>query len=1163
MLSFIYLYELKYWLRKPIIYIYFGVFFCFSLVSFLGTGGFFDEPIKATETVRFLNSPHELNYLFQYLGKLFLFLIPAIIGTSIYKDFKYKVYPVLYSYPIDKKAYLTGKFLGAFTIVVVIALSTGVAFLLGEMLLGNENPKIGLFNMIGYLQAYLIFLIPNLFVFGVFVFAIVALSRNIYSGFILVIFLFLLQLITENSFQGNDLLIAITDPFGQNAVGFETQLWTLTEQNSKLIPLLGAVLYNRIFWLALAIIVGYFLFKLFTLSQNGFQFSFNKQKKIIKTEGIKIPIKNRINTDIFFDFSLKQKLKLIWKLSTMHFKYLVTNPMFYIFSVLGILSIIFMLLKVTNAGEMVMLPLTRIMLAVPSFFFVTIIVLISFIYAGMLVHRARSTGMEALINTTPVSNGVLLFSKVIAIIKVQYLLLLILMLCGMVLQMANGFFTVEIGQYLFYLFLLSGISLIVWAFVSVFVHAIVPNLYLGIFILLLMWLAKGSFSELGVKTFLIQFNTPPQLIYSDLNEYGSQLSGYFLVQFYWVLIAFILIILSYLFWKREHSFSIKERFQIANSRLNGTSKICLIILLTSLVAFGFGIYKAEHSENVVHTNKDVLKQFETHFSKYKNQLQPRITYIKMAMDLYPENNTFKASGKYILVNETKKPIDTILIKTGFDEHTTYTLNIKNTMIASDGLMKFFVHKLQSPLLPSDTLLLNFEIKNSRNTLFQRNSNVLKNGTFLKHDILPRLGYFIQNEMKKPSDSTALNNHYQAFDSDLIDFEAIVSTSENQTAISTGFLQKQWQENGRNYFHYKANKPIKMGMAFNSGKFKIQKDQWEDIPIKVYYHNTHTYNVKNMIAGLKAAMAYNSEHFSPYQHKDVKIIEFPLTEGSFATTFGNAILTSEVRFGVNGKNDDKIDLSFYVSAHELTHQWFGNQLLPKDVLGAVVLTESITEYITLKIYEQQFSKERALQFLKLQRLRYLKGRTKETKNESPLYLVKAEQDYISYGKGAIAFNTLSHYLGEKKMNDILKSFLEEYPSSLKAYPTSLDFLKILKQETPEELKYLVSDMFETITFYDSKINSASIKQTEKGFEVSLDFTINKYGDQTIEEPLPLNDFIEIGLYDSNNNILELKQVRIQKEKNSIVFNTKEKPSKIIIDPNLLTIDKDLGDNEFLF
>jgi ABC-2 type transport system permease protein len=708
---------------------------------------------------------------------------------------------------------------------------------------------------------------------------------------------------------------------------------------------------------------------------------------------------------------------------------------------------------------------------------------------------------------------------------------------------------------------LTGISLIVWAFVSVFVHSIVSNLYLGIFILLLIWLAKGSFSELGIKTYLLQFNTPPQLIYSDLNGYGSQFSGYFLVQFYWVIIATILIFVNYLFWKRERSFSIKDSFQIANSRLVATLKIGLSILLISLVLFGFGIYTAEHSENIVSTNKDAFKNFEAQFSKYKNLLQPRIASIKMIMDLYPENNSFIASGDYILVNKSYKPIDTLLIKTGFDESTSYVINTENTLIASDSLVKFFVHKLQNPILPNDTLILNFEIKNTPNTLFQRNSSVLNNGTFLKHDILPRLGYFIQNEKDKPNDSTALNNHYQSLDSDLIDFDAIVSTSENQTAMAIGFLQKQWKENGRNYFQYKANKPIKMGMAFNSGTFKVQKEQWKEIPIEVYYHNSHSYNVENMIKGVKASLDYNSKHFSPYQHKDIKIIEFPLTEGSYATTFGNAILTSEVRFGVNAKSDDKIDLSFYVTAHEMTHQWFGNQLIPKDVLGAVMLTESITEYITLKIYEKQFGKERALQFLKLQRLRYLKGRSKEAKEESPLYLVKAEQDYISYGKGTLAFNTLSHYIGESKMNDILKIFLEENPSASYFYPTSLDFLERLKLSTPDDLQYLITDMFESIVFYDSKINSTSVEEKGNGFEIAIDFSVTKYNQQTKEESLPLNDVFEIGFYDSKENLIEIKKVRVNQVKNKMVFSLSVKPSKIIIDPNVLTIDKDLGDNEF--
>ena len=381
-------------------------------------------------------------------------------------------------------------------------------------------------------------------------------------------------------------------------------------------------------------------------------------------------------------------------------------------------------------------------------------------------------------------------------------------------------------------------------------------------------------------------------------------------------------------------------------------------------------------------------------------------------------------------------------------------------------------------------------------------------------------------------------------------------------MANGVLQKEWKQDGRNYAHYKTEFPQKMGIAFNSGEFQVEKSTWNDVKLEIHHHKPHKYTIKNMMSGLKAALEYNSSHFSSYPHKELKIIEFPLSEGTYATLFGNTILTSEVRFGVNTKEEDKIDLSFYVIAHELTHQWFGNSLLPKDVLGAVMLTESITEYITLKIYEQKFGKKRALQFLKKQRLRYLKGRIRETQGESPLYLVKAEQDYISYGKGALAFNAIAQILGETKLNEILKSFLNDFPSNEMKYPTTLDFLERLKRETPKEYQYMITDWFEKSVFYDFAINSASQKEINNSFEILLDFTVKKQNGES-EDLLPLNDLIEIGFYDKNDTLIELKQVFVKEIQNKMSFSIHKKPSKIVLDPNILGIDKDVKNNVFSF
>ncbi|MEZ4887343.1 MAG: M1 family aminopeptidase [Chitinophagales bacterium] len=1165
----IYTYELKYWLKKTSTYIYFSVFFVFALLTILGTGGFFDEPSTSQSPIQLLNSPHEINYIFQYFNKFFLFLLPAIIGTTLYKDYQGNFHNILYSFPIQKSSYVFGKFLSAFTVVLFIVFSVGLAFVVGEWILGANNPKIGPFNGWGYLHSYAFFVIPNMLIYGLLVFVVVGVSRNIYAGFTTIILLVFLQIITENLFVGHPFLIAISDPFAQNAAMYETQYWTLSEQNTKLIPVWSMVLYNRLFWLSISITLVVIFYRKFSFTQEPISLPFKRKTSKIEAA---TSIEAQKSTDfqlsnVEYNFSTWQQIKAIFKLSAIDFKYIVKSWMFLILVVFGIFAILFTIGKVTNTGELVLLPLTSLMLSVPMFFFSTIIILITFIFSGMLVHRARMSKSHQLIDATSLPNWVFIGSKILAIIQVQFILLMVMLLCGIAIQVYNGFYDFEVGLYLFHLFVLTFPTLIIWTFASIFIHTLFPNLYLGIFLLLLTWVGKDQLSQIGIHTHLFQFNTPPQLQYSSMNGFGSDLAATFLIHAYWLAFSGLLVISSHLLWKRGFTFSFKERVQIAVTRLKGFVPYAAMTSAILMLILGFKIFQGEsYGSFDMNTNKsqeNILTHFKKNYEQYKITIQPKITDVKLNIELFPDSKSFQASGKYTIVNSTSKNIDTLLIKTGFDEITSYTINQHNVLISRDSILQFAVHLLKETLLPNDSLVLHFDIKNKSNTVFERNSGVLQNGTFLKSDILPRLGYFLDNDNQNPNDSTAAKVNFYSIDADLIDLETTISTSDNQIAIAPGFLQRKWTENSRNYYHYQTDQKIKFLFAFNSGVFSLQKEYYKGILLEVYHHPTHNFNTSKMMDGLKAAIDYNTQYFSTYQHKEARIIEFPLSEGTYATTMANSIPISEIRFILNPQqSEDKIDLSFYVPAHELTHQWFGNQLIPANALGAKMLTESITEYISLKMYEDYYGKEKALEFLKFQRKRYLRGRTQESETESPLYLVSTKQEYIAYGKGSMAFNTLNHYLGEEQLNIILKYFLEHYQFRTNKYPTTIDLIEHLKKATPTELQYLITDFFETVTFYENKIKDVQIVSIAGNvFEAVIDFEVRKYRGDEEETFIPLNDFIEIGCYNADGVLFAVEKIKVTSpsSKHTLVLN--QNPSKVMLDPNYLVMDKNMKDNEW--
>jgi len=190
------------------------------------------------------------------------------------------MHTILYSYPFSKVDYLFAKFLSGITIVTIITLVIGLGMIVGFRLPGTNEDIVGPIMLMAYLQAYFVYIIPNIFLFGAIVFAVVTFTRNIAAGFIVVVLLMLIQGIVSNllSDPENRLISALIDPFGEQAANYYTRYWTVSERNEMMLPVRGVILYNRLIWLGIASAIFAFVFRFFSFCQNALSYSLRKPK---------------------------------------------------------------------------------------------------------------------------------------------------------------------------------------------------------------------------------------------------------------------------------------------------------------------------------------------------------------------------------------------------------------------------------------------------------------------------------------------------------------------------------------------------------------------------------------------------------------------------------------------------------------------------------------------------------------------------------------------------------------------------------------------------------------------------------------------------------------------------------------------------------------------
>lgn len=1186
MFKSIFLFELNYRKARAANYIYFGIMFllCFLAVTtdVVQIGGAVGQ-VKE-------NAPIVIGQMIAIMGFFMTLISSAIMGVAVLRDFEHNTEAILFSTPIKKFHYLMGRFWGSFVVLLLVASSLPIAFMLGDLWPTREAERLLPFNLATYWNPFFIFVVPNMFFTGAIFFASGALSRKsivIYTQGILLLVLYIGTSSLLRDLEQKE-IAALLDPFGVRAFGFYTQYWTPGERNTLQIPFEGYILYNRLLWVGVGIVI--LLINHFAFSFNVVRGSFFRTKAIkdkgvqIKPEEIKIPVARQYTN---FSTHIGQLIKL----TVFYFKMVFKEIPFLAIVIAGILLLLVNAINLNELFGTSSYPTTYTILGLLSSFNLFFLI-ISVLYSGELVWKERSVNLNLIIDAMPMPDFISLISKFLGLLLVYIVLIAGLIVTGIFIQMSYGYYKFELGIYIGTLYTETLAFLVLYTLLSMFIHVMVNNKFLGFAVAVAFFVLVSFFGQMGLEHPLFQFGNGSLGTYSDMNVYGHFVTPFSWFQIYWLAFVAFLFAIAVIFSSRGSEDVINMRWKAGKLRLTRPLMALIISSVAIFVSSGFYIF---YNTNVVneYTNKDEREalqvDYEKTLKKFEFTPQPRITHINLKVDVFPSTRDFTAEGYFYLKNKTNAPISDIHIQenaSSLVKTEKLEFNRKNGVKEKFDKFKYTIYHLADALQPGDSVRMDFKTVFKTNGFTETNAsntNVVYNGTFFNNLYFPTLGYNENYEMsddndrkekKLPAkermmernDPRGLAQSLFGDDADHVQFEIVLSTDKDQVAIAPGYLQKEWEEGSRKYFHYKMDAPMCNFFSIISARYEVKRDQWNGINLEIYHHKGHEYNIDKMMEGMKDALAYYSKNFSPYQYRQVRILEFP-RYSTFAQSFANTIPFSEgIGFIAKIEDPDKdIDYPYYVTAHEVAHQWWGHQVMEAGVKGNAMLSESMSQYSALMVLKHKFTPEIIERYLKYELDRYLSGRAGERKKEQPLEMVEG-QGYIHYQKASLIFYALQDYISEDSVNAAFRRYNQQWRFKDSPYPTSADLLKEIRKVTPDSMQYLIKDMFQTITLFENKTDSAFYKEKGKDvYEVTLYTTAEKVRADSagIESPVAINDWIDVGVYGKNkagkDSLIYLKKHKITRKENQFKITVNSKPRKAGIDPLHKLIDRHSNDN----
>jgi ABC-type transport system involved in multi-copper enzyme maturation permease subunit len=1181
-------FEVRYWLKSVMLWVF------TAITTLMAMGAMSSDRLQIGGALgnTYRNAPFVIEQFYSIFWFVTLLMVTAFVNSAAGREFEYNMNQILFSKPIRKSDFLIGRFLGSVVISTIPMLGVSLGALIAPFMPWADSERFESVMGAAHLQGVLVFAIPNSFFVAAIIFAIAVLTRSTIVSFLGALGLIVANIVSSviTTKLENEKLAAIIDPFGNDTFGYVTKYWTVVEKNTHLLSFTGMLLWNRLLWVAVGLLIFVFAYWRFSFSERAGRASKRQAAQRDSTSPDLEPLASRRVT---LSYGVGARIRQFLGIMRVEYRRLLKSVVFIIITVFALINCLLSLIFNARQGfGLTTRPVTYMMITIIANSLYLFIVPIITYFAGVLVWEERDAKIDEVNDALPTPEWPGYLAKFVALLTAIASIQALVMVVALCVQAFHGYTRFQIGLYVETLLGRNMLSFAFLGALAFFIHVLSPNKYVGYFAFIGFVIANGfAWDPLHVGTRMVQYGSLPLMTYSDFFGYQPWMKGWTWFAIYWILFCFLVAAATILFWPRGKDLRWKARLVHAQQRFRGPVRALTLLSAVAFIAVAGWVYYNTEVLNHVESANDLLQRqadYEKNYKRFDHLPQPRVTDVHYDIAIYPATRELVMRGSEQIKNETPAPIDALHLT--LDRNFTTSADMPGMQLAQDDKrLGYRIYKLSTPLAPGEVRNLNFDVESHprgfENTLTI--TGVMQNGSFFNSSSVPQIGYQENNELTDPNDrrrfklkekdlmpelvrdcTAGCMDSYISNNSDWVNVDTVISTSGDQMAIAPGSLLRQWQQDGRNFYEYKLDHFALNFYSFISAAYQVQRSKWNDMDVEIYYLKEHPWNVSKMVNSVGKSFAYYTANYGPYYNKQARIVEFPRI-ASFAQAFPGTMPYSEsIGFIADIEKPDDIDMVFYVVAHEMGHQWWAHQVVGANMQGATSLSETLAQYSALMVMEKQYGPDTMRKFMQYEMDNYLRSRGTERLKERPLMRVEASQGYIHYRKGSVVMYYLRQMIGEDAINRALRKVLAEYRYAQPPYPTSWALVDALRSETPAQYQYLLKDLFENITLFSNRTTSATAHKRPDGkYDVTVQVETHKYTADAkgAEQEVPVDDWIEVGALaapakgDRYGKVLVRQQVHMTGKGGTFTFVSSSVPDKAGVDPLLLLVDRVPDDN----